>query len=293
LAPRAKRVVATLIPGFTLPTGVQSVNIPQMVKGFSTVGEPNLADEPERDETDAGLTSPVVTITGDADVALQLLEQSPPDASLDFVYFKDMLESYDERLEEMLIIGTGTGGTFTGYLSAVPSANNIVWTQASPTGSLIFPEAGLAYAAASNARKISPECWLMRGARWAWIGTAEDTAGQPLAVPGHVPNAPLPHLLDDDVPTPVGMMLGVPIYTDGMVPENLGSTANQDAIIACRPTDSMLWESALHTQIMLDVLSGTLMARLQLRRYCAAIHRFPSGIATITGSGMIPATGFS
>jgi hypothetical protein len=44
--------------------------------------------------------------------------------------------------------------------------------------------------------------------------------------------------------------------------------------------------------VNVEPLSGTLQARLQLRGYAAHLVRQPTGIATLTGTGMIVQSGF-
>ena len=97
----------------------------------------------------------------------------------------------------------------------------------------------------------------------------------------------MPHLLDDNIPTPCAVELGWPVYPDDAIPATLGAGGNQDAIVACRPTDFMLFEAAPRTSVMLDVLSGTLQARIQLHGYAAVLWRYPTAIATLTGTGLV------
>jgi len=295
-AVRPGRVLSHLIPTFPLPPGVSSVNLPRLTTGTQALPSSPLGNIQDRDIVDAVTSSPVVTISGRGDVALQVLEQSPTGAHLDWAIFRDLTESYDHQLEAQILAGTGAGAQFTGLLNLPTGAggvNVVTYTDASPTGSEMFAYLGQLAAQVGNNRLRPPEAWVMRTSRWGWLGSAEDTAGQPLAVPGHVPNPPLPHLLDDDIPTPVGMELGWPIYCSDAIPANLGTGANQDTILAVRPSDMFVLESTPQAAVMLDPLSGTLQARLSLHAYAAAIvGRYPTGIATLQGTGMAVQTGF-
>lgn len=295
-APRPGRVLGALIPHFPLPDGVSSVNLPRLTTGTQTSVPQDLAAVASRDIADALVTSPAAPIAGQGDVALQLLEQSPPGAHLDHAIFKDLSADYDAQLEALLINGTGTNGQFFGLLN-IPSgpglANAVTYTSASPTGSEIFPYFGQVAGQIGDARSAPQEIWLMRTARWAWLGVAEDGQRMPLAVPGHVAAPPIPYLFDDHRPAQGAPLLTFPIYPDDAIPATLGATNNQDAVIGCRPTDMMLLESGMHTSVMLDVLSGVLQARLQLHGYCAALlGRYPTGIGTLTGTGMVVQAGF-
>lgn len=296
-APRPGRVLADLIPSFNLPAGVGSVNLPRLTTGTQTGTPLDGSAVPSRDITDALVTSPAAPIVGQGDVALQALEQSPAGAHLDHAYFKDLAADYDAKVEAMLINGTGTNGQFLGLLN-IPAgaglASAVTYTSASPTGSEIFPYFGQVAGQIGDARLSPQEIWLMRTARWAWLGVAEDGQRMPLAVPGHMPAPRIPYLLDDGRPTQGAPLLTFPIYPDDAIPATLGAGGNQDAIIGCRPSDMMLLESAPQTSsVMLDVLSGELMVRLQLHGYCAALlGRYPTGVGTLQGSGMVVAPGF-
>lgn len=272
-APRPGRVLASMIPSFALPPGVSSVNLPRLTTGTDTGVAADGGAVPSQDIIDALVTSPAMPIAGQGDIALQNLEQSPAGAHLDHAIFADLSADYDTQLETLLFNGSGVNGQFYGLLNLPTGAglvSAIAFTDANPTPPEMVLPLSQAAAQLGDARGLPPETWLMRTARWAWLN-AFDTTTRPL------PLAPLlgfPHRLDDAIPTNVG-------------------GAARDAIIACRPSDMILLESAPRTSVKLEVLSGTLQARLQLHGYAAALlGRYPTGIATVTGTGMAIASGY-
>jgi hypothetical protein len=275
-APRPGRALSALMPGFLLPDGVGEVNVPRLTTG-TLVGTPaDGAPGPGRDNTDAAVTSPVVTFAGLSDVALQLLELSPPGAYLDHAIFADLAADYDLRLEAMLANGSGSGGQFLGVLN-VPAgaglASAVTYTDASPTAAELVPLCAQAAAQLGNARGLGPETWLMRTSRKAWINAAA-------------------------WPQPAGPLLDYPTTEDNAIPATLGGATpgagTQDAIVACRPTDMLLLETVPRMTIDLESQSGEIGARLRLLGYAAAfVARYPTAIATITGSGMTVQPGFS
>jgi hypothetical protein len=92
---------------------------------------------------------------------------------------------------------------------------------------------------------------------------------------------------------PTSSIYGWPVFVNDAIPATLGATGNQDTIIACRPSDLMVFEGDPRTAVLLEVLSGTLTARFIYRNYAAAIvGRYPSGIAWVTGTGMAIQSGF-
>jgi len=279
-APRAPRVLAAEMPQFPLPSGIQSVNVPRLTTGTHTQPVADASADPSRDIVDAATTSPVITISGHGDVALQLLEQSPAGAHLDWAYFKDLTESYDGQLEAQLINGSAANGQLAGLLSFVTGANAVTYTDGSPTATRMFTYFGQVVAAIGNNRRLPPEMWLMTTSRLGWLGSSEDQQQRPLMITDRDGSG------DFDLLTFGGRM-------DNAVPTNLGTGQNQDAIIACRPSDGLLFESEPRIGVHLEVLSGTLQARLQLHRYVAAINgRQPAGIAALQGTGMVVQSGF-
>lgn len=292
-APRTGRVLSHLMPNLELPAGVGTVNIPRITTGTKTVTSVDGAPAGGQDIVDAAVTSAVVAISGQGDVSQQELDQSPVGTHLDYVFFRDLSADYNQTLERQLISGTGTAnGQLTGILNLTTGAgavNAVTYTDAAPTGSAMVPFLGNMAAQTGDARLMPPQMWLMRTARWAWLASSEDTAKAPF--PTQSPMWPLPGTFDDDIPTPVAPLFGWPIYCDDAIPATLAATGNQDAIISCRPSDGLLLESVPHFSVITETLSGTLQVRLQLHRYVAALQRYPTGIATLTGTGLVVQSG--
>lgn len=286
---RASRTLASLIPmSFDLPPGVSQINLPILSTGTRTQHVLDNTAIPDQDIVDAAGSSTVVTIAGQADVALQLLEQSPGGAHLDWALLTDLTLDAGRDLEAQLINGHGTSfGELLGVVN-VTGINAVAYTSGSPTGSLLYPILGEATAEIGDNRDLPPEAWLMRTARWSWIITQESTAGLPFGLP-------TPFFIgnDDETPDPIGGLLGWPVFCDDAIPATLGAGANQDVIIALRPSDLVLLESQPHTVVDTQVLSGTLGARIQLHTYVAAItNRYPTGISVISGTGLVIQTSF-
>jgi HK97 family phage major capsid protein len=286
-APRARRVFAALLPHFDLPQGVHSVNIPRLTTGTKTGATADLAPPIGQDAVDTSVTSNVVTIAGQGDVALQLLEQSGG-AGLDYAFFKDLNEDYDAQLEAQLIAGNTSTGQLAGLLSLIPSANQIAYTDSTPTATEMFLLLGKVVAAIGNNRKVPPEFWLTTTSRLAWLGSSEDQQQRPLM------------LTDRDGSGAVDL-LSFPVAMTDAIPTNLlyststhtwASGGTQDVILAVRPSDGMLFESSPRMIVDREVLSGTLGVRIQLHRYAAALQRYPSGMASLGDTGLVVQSGF-
>jgi HK97 family phage major capsid protein len=293
-APRAKRVLAKMIDKegncFPLPPGVQSINLPRVTTGNAEQPSADNTATPETDLVDAAATSPVATISGQADVPLPLLEQSPAGAHLDVMFFRDLTEAYDAQLETQLFTGTGPNTQptpqFTGLLN-LSGVNTVTYTSGSPTATNIFASLGSVIAKIGNTRKLPPEAWLMTTSRAGWLGSSEDQQQRPLMIADNTTKNGEFDLLAFRV----GMSDVIPTNLSGN-PGSFTSGGTQDVIIACRPSDMMLWESQPTTMVGLEVLSGSLQARLQLRAYAAFICRYPTAVTVLGGTGLAVQTGF-
>lgn len=282
--PRPERTFADLVPSFPLADGVASVNIPRLTAGTITGTSAGATPVAQSEVfTDAATTSKSLLIAGMLDVPLQMLEQSPVGASLDLVVWRDLLSAWDAQLEGEMLAGSGTGAQLLGLLN-VQGTNSVTYTAGSPTAIGAYPYLGQAFGAVADTRRIRPECWLMRGGRWAWWVTGEDEEKRPLGVPDAHNPAPV---TPDGVPDPVGALIGIPVFTAEAIPKTLGEAGNQDVTVAARPSDCLLWEGEPRTAVFLEPGSGDLGARIMLRAYAAFIAaRYPSSICPVGGTGM-------
>lgn len=287
-ANRPGRVLAGLMPRFDLPVGASSVNLPLINTG--TVNQPAQDDSavPAQDITDQPGSSNVAPLAGQADVALQLLEQSPQGAHLDWVIFQDLGEAYDFDLEQQLLYGDGLG---LSHLMGVTNVNGIIsvpYTDSTPTGSEMWVPLGKVPAQIGDARLRPPECWLMRTARWFWLQGSEDTATRPFGL-----STAFYLGSDDNTPDPIGGMMGLPVFLNDAIPANLGTAANQDEIICLRPRDMILLEGQPQTLVAREPLSGSLGVRLQMHCNVAAItDRRPAGTGVLSGTGLVVQSGY-
>lgn len=290
-AKRPGRVLSDLIKEaggwFPLPAGVSSINLPRLTTGAAVNNEADLQGDDDQDAVDTFATSALVTVSGHADVAMQLLEQSPSTAALDWAIWTDMTEAYDADLETQLLSGTGTANSQLVGLTNLSGINSVTYTDASPTLAEMWTYLGQAVSQIGDNRDLPPEVWLMRTARWGWMFSAEDNNARPIVPPKTSPMGPPPA----GVPNVTGIG-GFPVFLDDAIPANLGTGANQDQIIACRPSDLLLLEGTPITDVSTEVLSGTLEARIRIRNYVAFIGgRYPTGVSVIGGTGFVVQAG--
>jgi HK97 family phage major capsid protein len=275
-APRPHRILADAVQHFPLPPGAHSVNVPRLTTGVTVQPEQDGAPATDTDLVDAAITSTVATITGQADVSQQMVDNGG--AAVDAVLYRELTAAYDAQLELQMINGSGVGQNLLGLLNAIPSSNVVTFTTASPTGSGELSYLGKAMAVVGDNRSLPPELWLIRTARWAWLVSSEDLQGQALVVA-------------DWGPSGQGIM-SVRVEFDDAIPATLGAGANQDAILATRPSDIMLFESGLRVMSTPEPLSGTLQVRFQMHGLAAMINLYPAGHAAVVGTGLVVQSGY-
>ena len=224
------------------PQGVSQVNLPLLTTGTLAVAQAPNASVAEQDLVDAAGSSNVVTIAGQSDVALQALEQEPASAALDWALTKDLSESFDQQLEAQLINGQGSAANQLLGVLNVTGINTVAFTSGSPTGSSSTPSWARHRQPSATLARCRPSASSCGPLRWAWYGSAVDGASRPYIPPGGFGGFTVGKSddLDSNVgPTPIGPLFGFPVYLDDAIPATLGTTANQDAIIALRPSDGV------------------------------------------------------
>ena len=273
IAPRPGRIIQRLAHEFVLPPGCSSIAVPRLTKGtLVNDATPGYAVDNQDVETKE-VKAQVLDYSGNSDWSIQSFEQSPQGAHLDWAMFTDMTDSLEASLEEDLISGRGESlNEALGLLNI--SGINAIANTAAVTPTAQFPELAKAMGAVGRVRKRPPDAWLMTTARLAWLGMAAETEQRPL-------------ILTDNVGEewPVASMAGIGVYLDDAIP--ITTNGNQEAVFCVRSDDFMLWHSPVRTAVDLDVLSGSMGVRFQLWRSTASmLHRYPSGISAVTGSGM-------
>ncbi len=287
---RAGRPFAELVRNIPLPTGTDSINIPRITGGAAV--ESQTADNAAVAETDMitnSVACPVRTLAGQQDVALQLLEQSP--IVFDELVFADLRADYNAKLDAQLLSGTGAAGQIQGLLG-VAGINAITYTDATPTVPELYPKVADALSQASTARKRVPNVLVGAPRRWFWMTAALDGQNRPLVVPSaQGPFNSLAEVRDQVFEGPAGTLQGTPFVLDPNMPINLGAGTNEDRVVATLSTDHVLFEGALRTRALPEVLSGTLTVRLQVYGYVAfTAARYPGATSVISGTGLITPT---
>lgn len=236
---RAGRDFANLWRGMELPAGTDSINIPRMVIGSAT--GPQVADGATvsgRDMQDAFVNAKVQTISGQMDVALQLLEQSPI-GGFDEMIFQDLAADYNLQLSGQCYVGSNTAGQIAGIWPAgvisnangiyIPNTNNTAsqtWVNGGgatfSVNNSVFQGGGQMLSVIARTRLRAPTHHVWHPWVWYYLLTQVDQQGRPLVVPGTPNNVGFNQAgIDTDGPVsmgPVGWYQGLPVILDPNMP---------------------------------------------------------------------------
>jgi hypothetical protein len=309
---RAGREFADLLHGMPLPAGTDSINIPRITVGTAT--GPQVADGAAvggRDMSDSFVNARVMTIAGQEDVGLQLLDQSP--IAFDEMILGDLAADYNSQLSGQCFVGSGTAGQINGIWPGgaisntagiyIPNTNNTAaqtWVNgggASPSvNNSVFQAGGQMLSLVARTRLRPPTHHVWHPWVWYYLLTQVDGQQRPLVVPGTPNNVGYNQAgVDTDGPVvsgPVGYYQGLPVILDPQMPvtfPNTGGTNPQVTTLssgqfAISPgsgvftpllvglwDDVYLWEGETRTRALTEVLSGNLQVRFQLYNYVAMI----------------------
>jgi HK97 family phage major capsid protein len=292
--PRFHRPIADAVRNLTLPPGTDSINLPKVATGTATAAQTaDAAAVASTDMTDTSVSASVYTVAGQQDVALQLLDQSPA-PGFDSVVMGDLQADLALRQDVYVINGSGGSGQPTGILN-VSSINAITYTDATPT----LPEMWVPWIQSvsqiATNRKMPALATFVIPAIWYWGTSQLDTTNRPLLQAAQTgPFNAMALQTGASAEGPVGnLTVGTPVILDGNIPTNLGGGTNETRIITLRTSDLYLWEGPIQTRVLQEVLSGTLQVRFQIYRYAAFMgNRLSKAISVVSGTGMIPTSGF-
>ena len=289
---RNGRPFANSVRNMDLPPGTDSVNIPKVNTGSTVDVQTDGGNVSSTDITDTFVSAPVRTLAGQQDIAMQLLDQSP--INFDQVLFPDLLADYARKVDQQCFTGTGVNGQMKG-IDNVSNTNAVTFTSGSPTAILLYPILGQALSQLLRNRKMADGVQLFfQGTRWFWLATQLDGSSRPFIVP--TAQGPFNAMgQGDGMPQqgPVGNILWTPTQVDLNITTTDGAGTNQDRIYASRVDDLYLFEGAMRTRALQEVLSGTLQVRFQAFNYIAFMaDRYPVSTSIITGTGLTAPAGF-
>jgi len=285
--PRGVGNLAALVHRIPLPEGTVEIHDPRLTvaAGVAAQSAQNTNARVAVATTDA-VVAPLATIAGIAPVSLQLLDRGP---NLDGLIARDLAESYRAALEQQLIAGTGSTGQMLGVLNVTTRVSQS-YTSATPTPAGLVAAVAKLAATVADKRKRPPTALLVRGARYFWLaGSQQGTTGEPIMRPG-TGTVPLGNA---DLGA-YGPVSGLATYLDDSLPDDLGTTTNQDVAVVVRAEDCILLESAPRMNVIVGGAGAAAMtADIIFHVYAAFLSaRYPESIGVLGGTGFVVPSGF-
>lgn len=234
------------------------------------------------DETDYNVD--IRTATGETTLTRQAVDRG---AVSDELVLQDLVEAYYDTLDVQVISGSGSSGQHTGLLN-VAGINAVTYTDASPTGSELWPKLGDAAQQVGTNRKQPLDLWVLHTRRWEWLTVELDSQGRPLI---NVNGPGGQNVIGEGgVARPGGgyTLKGVEALQDPNVPIDLGGGTNEDRIIGLRVNDSpFFWENGgVPRMFRFDQLRAESIDIAVWGYSAFAPGRYPTGISVISGNGL-------
>ena len=327
---RAGRTFADKWRNFPLPSGTDSINIPRVTLGTATGTQPgDGAPVPGRDIQDSFVNARVMTVAGQQDAAIQLLDQSP--IAFDEIIFGDLAADYNMQLSAQLMLGSGfpqlnglyptgvlgTAQNTYGFVTQATALTTAMWSGGSAGTPSFYMATAQLLSQISRNRFMPPNGVISNPMAWYALASATDTQNRPLVVPSQQGANFNQAAGDDDGPVaegPVGHILGlgweldpnIPYTFGGTVAPSIGTISNGSTaavpgsggnpdytpLIAAVWPDLYLWEGEIHSRTLSEVLSGTLQVRFQLYAYNASMaNRYQNSSGQAISYGNVNSVG--
>lgn len=283
--------ISDLIGPLPLPDGVGSIEVPRITAG-STVSTQLTegATVAQNDMASSTTKTDIATLAGSQTVPVQVLQNSG--LNVDQWLIPDLLAAYAATKEAQVLNGAGNGTNkqIRGILG-VAGTTGVTYTSSTPTAVGVDTRAAKVLADLEAAvPNYPPEVWLMAARRWYSQVSAVDKDGRPRAAwPIAGANAVNVNLAQDSLMQGLkGIYHGLPAYTTGPMPTNLGAGTNEDVVVAFRPSDVLLWEGERNLFVSEHFLASTLRVFFRLHAFAAQIpDRLPAAQGRLTGTGLV------
>jgi len=304
-APRAGAPFARMVTGLPLAlhTG-GTISVPRWTTGTGAGPQSDGGPVPSSSAADSYSTTKVLTIAGSQSVSSFWAEQAAPPGADEFI-FRDLLEDMDAGLDAQLLIGSGSGGQLTGVIpSGTAAAASLVWSKstnntasqtwiASSADTPAWTAVPQLFPLMAKGRGLQPDLLIVSPATWAQVTSLLDTGGRPIVLPCADPPVPgqvvqlwgRPALVHETLPDTFGGATAPYITTSGGgVTAVTDGTGTWSVVAAVRPADLVLFEGEVQTEVMPDVLSGTLQYRFAARAYHGFLRDRYTAAAAISAS---------
>jgi HK97 family phage major capsid protein len=285
---RAGRAFADQCVSQPLPMGTNQLNVPKITTGASTAVQTDAGSVSNTDLVTTSVSAQYQTIAGRTVASYQLFDLGVP--SMDGVIYQDLLADYWRTLDTNLINGNVTNAK--GFLN-LTGINAITFTQATPTGPLLYSPMFQAVSAIQKGAFANVDFTLWHPSTWNWYLSQLDGNNRPLAlsVEGAAFNAMAQ--FNSNAQGVAGNFAGYPVVVDANVPVNLGAGTNEARIGLFNRQTLYLWEDVPRFKIADQTNIANLQYQFVLYGYYAvAFGRQPKMISVLSGTGLAVQSGF-
>jgi HK97 family phage major capsid protein len=310
---RAARTIAPLCRNLEVPAGTNTVKLPKIE--VPTEVAPQLLDNAgvaSRDIKTGYTETAFKTLSGQEDVAIQLIEQSPGQI-FDRVVMEDLIADYNLRVDQNLSYASGNevanlaGGTIKGLYPATNWGANENESSNSEKIAAVYFAAWAANWSQIARKRYSTEGihHIMNPRRIGYLASlldgSEGKSGRPVINSRDFPNFNTAALMGDTTP-PEGLMFQTPLGPNVYGTNNIHTKDNgkgvyteagtNDYLLTGKFDDVWFFESDLRTRVLPEVASGTLQVRFQCYAYVGSLVRYGQSLAVAYGKPFEAPTGF-
>lgn len=286
---RAGRPFLNSLNSMPLPPEGVSFVVPRGTTGSAAAMTAEAAGFNEQDMANTDLTLTVNLVSAQQDVSRTLFMRGG--AVVDSIIFPDLLQALAVAGNVSALNGNGTAPQHRGVLN-VAGISAVAYTDATPTVPEAWPKVSDAIQRINSLRFVPASVVYMHPRRWAWITAALDNSQRPMFEFSTVPpNSVVGLGVAAEYGQVVGRLQGLPVITDASIPTTLGG-GTEDIIIVARSQDFVFWEDNVMTfsfeQTLTTAPGQVRLAAGQFQLFSAG--RYPTGISTIGGTGLIAPT---
>lgn len=284
---RAGRPFLNALGTSDLPPDTNSLNFPKITTGSSVAVQTDAGAVSNTDLVTTSVTAQVQTEAGRTIASYQFVDLGPIS---DQVIMEDLTFAYNTAIDTSAL--TGNVANAKGLLN-VGSPNTVTYTDATPTGSEFYlPTAQGASQIAKNAF-VGVDFAVTHPSIWYNILAGLDSALRPLYLivgPGF--NAAGDGSLTQSGNGVVGNIGGIPVCIDANMPTNLGGGTNESRLVLLNRRGFDFWESAPRFKVADQTSIANLQYQFVMYGYYATTSRQAKMISIVSGTGLIPVTGF-
>jgi HK97 family phage major capsid protein len=296
---RQRRVVAQLCQNLPLAPHGNTIEVPAYTAPSSAVDVQTADGQAVTSNagSTAQLTAPVTTVAGYLDVPRQMVSRGLP--GLDLVIFADLSKDYNRKIDNLVLYGNGSLGSFQG-VTLNSGIGSITYSSGAPTAASLTLKLADALQRIQTAVFEGADGIILHPRRFGAMIGMTDTAGRPLmVVSGQGPTNALAVLNSQSPPfgqtnaeettvRPSGWLLGVPCYVDANITTTTGVGTNEDQIIVGSWQNSVLFEptEGPSAYTFEGVASANVNLRLQIVGYASFIVRYPGAFVKIGGTSL-------